>query len=101
MVRKGTGVMVKVVVTDHAVLRYIERQFNLPVEKLREEIEAKALPAAIIGASFFQVGNLRFCLKPDSHNQGVVSVKTVLERWMRPDNKGAKKNRQKKDQNHD
>ena len=85
---------VTVYVSDHAMLRYIERRYGVDVEKIRREITSKALPAAKMGAAVFGIDDLKFVLSRGDHDN-VVTVKTVMERWMKPDNKGAKKNRRK------
>lgn len=87
--------MVKVIVSDHAVLRYIERHYGMAVEKLRDEISGIAYPAAKAGAANFQVNTVKFCLTRDPHNTGIVTVKTVMERWMKPNNHHTKKHRRK------
>lgn len=83
---------VKAHVTDHAILRYAERRYNLPMDRLRQEIEAKALPAATVGATFFQFEDVKFALSPPDDG-GTVRVKTVLGRHMHPTTKHIKKNR--------
>jgi hypothetical protein len=85
--------MVRVHVTDHALMRYAERRYGIPMDKLRAEIEAKALPAAKVGAAFFQIENIKFALTSADHEK-VVRVKTVLERHMNGNNRHIKKNRQ-------
>lgn len=87
---------VKVHVTDHAILRYAERRYKLPIDKLRAEIEAKALPAAAVGASFFQFEDVKFALSPPDLG-GTVRVKTVMDRHMNPFNRHVKKIRREID----
>ena len=81
---------VSVYVSDHAVLRYIERHYGVDVEKVRKQIEAKATPAAQIGAAVFGFENLKFVLANNGQD-GVVTVTTVLDRHM-----GSGAGRQKK-----
>lgn len=87
--------MVKVLVSDHAVLRFIERHYGVDTEALRKQIATTAYPAAKAGASNFQVDAVKFCLTRDLHKTGVVTVKTVVERWMQPNNHYQKKQRRK------
>ena len=68
-----------VYVSDHAVLRYIQRHYGVDVEKVRRQIEAKALPAAQMGAAVFGFENLKFVLASNGNDQ-VMTVTTVLDR---------------------
>lgn len=74
--------MTRIYVTDHAVLRYIERHYRVDLTRIRAEIENKAGAAAKLGAKSVSVGDLKFELSPD--REGTVVIKTVLERWMKP-----------------
>jgi hypothetical protein len=77
---------IRIYVSDHALLRYIERRFDVPLHLIRKQIEQQAKPAATLGATLFGVEDVKFVLtKPDDN--GVATVKTVLERWMRSDNR--------------
>lgn len=40
-----------VIVTDHCVMRYVERALGLDIEGIRESIAAVARPAAAMGAT--------------------------------------------------
>ncbi len=73
--------MTRIYVTDHAVLRYIERHYSVDLTRIRAEIENKAGAAAKLGAKSVSVGDLKFELSPD--REGTVVIKTVLERWMK------------------
>ena len=51
-------------VSDHAVLRYLQRKYNLDIEGLRKEILSDAVIGAInAGANAISVNNIRFTVK--------------------------------------
>lgn len=72
--------MKKVEVTDHALLRYLERKYSIDVEALRREIAKEVECAVIMGATYFHEGSTKFCFakRPD----GGYAVTTVLHRSM-------------------
>lgn len=53
----------KVVVSDHAVLRYLERQWGVDVEGLRARIARDAQIGVEHGANAVNRGRLKFVLK--------------------------------------
>ena len=69
---------IKVMVSDHAVLRYVERAMGVDVEKIRREIEKQAMAAAALGASRINVNGLRYCLSAPRLG-GFVAVTTALK----------------------
>lgn len=52
-----------VVVTDHAVLRWLERAEGIDVEKMRRGIAQLCAPAAAAGASKFSAMGITFIIK--------------------------------------
>jgi len=72
-------------VSDHAVLRWLERVHKIDIERIRAVIAEKVQYAIGTGASALIMGNIRFELSPDGH------VVTVIKK----DRK--KRNRPKKD----
>ena len=66
-------------VSDHAVLRYLERAMAVPVDQIRAHIATICTPAATAGAANVEIGNLCFCFATNPHGR---SVTTVLERGM-------------------
>lgn len=74
--------MKKVHISDHALLRYIERKYKINFDQFRSELENIVLGAAAINAFSFHVGELKFCLAPPTKD-GVVTIKTVLLRTMK------------------
>lgn len=64
------------VVTDHAVLRYLERAHGLDVEHFRAHIRELVTLGAAAGATGVIVEGVKFVLEGDT-------VVTVLERNMR------------------
>lgn len=47
-------------VTDHAVLRYLERAMGFDIEGVREHIKAICTPAAAIGATCLRAEGVKF-----------------------------------------
>lgn len=52
------------IVTDHAVLRYLERVEGLDVERVRREIGRRVDRGARLGASGVVVDGIRYVLSP-------------------------------------
>lgn len=61
-------------VTDHAVLRYLERVNGLDLDKIRTAIREVVEPAARIGASKFTKDGLVYTLR---HHEGTTAVTTI------------------------
>lgn len=53
-------------VTDHAVLRWLERAHDLPVAAIRAHLAGEALTAAELGAVARTLGGVRLCLRHNS-----------------------------------
>lgn len=68
-------------VTDHAVLRYLERVRGLDIEALRREIGARVDRACAAGASGVQIDGFTYQI---AHDGGVPTVVT-LTHTNRPD----------------
>lgn len=70
--------MAQPIISDHAVLRYLERVKGIDVESIRREMDSPALRAAVdMGATSVKLGcGARLRLKGDT-------VVTVLANWMR------------------
>lgn len=52
------------IVTDHAVIRYLERVYEMDIAKLRAEILSPQVRAALkLGASAVNVGEFRYVLE--------------------------------------
>lgn len=60
-------------VTDHAVLRYLERVVGLDIEGLRRQIGHDVDRAADLGACATQIDGWRYCLAYD-HGRPVVTT---------------------------
>jgi hypothetical protein len=66
-------------VTDHAVLRYLERAHGLDVEAVRRHLAGRAVNAARLGAIGVTIENVKLVLR---HEASEISVVTALEpRW--------------------
>lgn len=65
----------KITVTDHGLLRYIERAYGVDLEKVRDEIADKVKAAVGVGAASLSQQGLTFIL---DYTSGVAWVKTVV-----------------------
>lgn len=89
-------------VTDHAIIRYLERAKNVDMQALREEIATKAQLGALLGASAVTCDGIKFVLEPDIKSgycdEQVVAIPTVIKtmRFIAP--KGIKKRAHRKKQ---
>jgi hypothetical protein len=63
-------------VTDHAIVRYLERVGGFDIDGLRRQIEARLQAAADVGADTVIIDGARFCLQ---YNEGRPILATVLE----------------------
>lgn len=50
-------------VTDHVLLRYVERILEIDIEKIRARIIADVTPAIKVGASRFSKGGMTYVIK--------------------------------------
>jgi hypothetical protein len=64
-------------VTDHAVLRFLERACDVPVEAIRAAIAECCARGAAAGAPYIRIGRVRFVMKGDM-------VVTTLDKEMLP-----------------
>ena len=69
------------IVTDHALLRYIERKYKLSLEPLRQELHSAALPFAAVGAAIGAIDDIKFILRRNKRNADV-TLCTILGRDM-------------------
>lgn len=68
-------------VSDHAVVRYLERAGGFDIERLRREIAHRVQEAVDAGASGVLIEGHRFCIKEDA--DGRPCVTTVIEQdWL-------------------
>jgi hypothetical protein len=56
------AVPAKVRVTDHAVLRFLEREHGVDVEAVRSALALSATPAAMLGAHSLGLGRIKIVL---------------------------------------
>ena len=68
--------MSRVVVTDHAVLRYIERAYNLDIEDIRAGIARVCARGVAHGAPYVTHRRMRYVLRGDS------VVTTLRAEWV-------------------
>ncbi len=76
---------VALTVTDHAVLRYIERSFGVDVERIRRHLAGRAIGAAELGAIAVSFERVKLTLAdngPAGDGAADVAVTTALYRSM-------------------
>jgi len=79
--------MTKITITDHAIVRYLERIKGFDLDPIRAEIEKLVRNGASVDAKRVVVGNSWFCLRGDWFgNEGIV-VSTVMDRNEQKDRK--------------
>ena len=66
----------KLRVSDHAVLRYLERHGGFEIEKLRQDIGRRLAPFAATGAHRIKIDGIVFAIREDAQGK---TVTTVLE----------------------
>jgi hypothetical protein len=71
----------KVNVSDHALVRYVERVYGIDLETVRKAIEDAALPAASVKAASYINDGWKYVLSYPC--PGVATVVTVAEKNMR------------------
>ncbi len=72
----------KITVSDHAVLRYIERSYGLSLDPIREKIIKLVKGPVAVGASSHTVDDVTFCFEKGRNSSDGIVVSTVLERGM-------------------
>ena len=65
---------IKLHVSDHAVLRYLERRHGVDIEAVRRHLAGLAVNAAELGAVAVRVEEVRLFLRDDDIGQGRVLV---------------------------
>lgn len=81
-----------IVVTDHALVRYLERRYGMDFSAWRKEITDLCETAAHTGAESFSVDNVKFMFARNGGSD--ISVTTVLERTMGGSRTKGQKNQQ-------
>lgn len=69
--------MPKVRVSDHAMVRYLERVGGFDMTRLRAELEARVAATYVLGAPAVVIDGFRFAVRVDQHGPVVT---TVIER---------------------
>ena len=64
-------------VSDHAVLRYLERVGGFDIEGLRHQIAQRLLPAVAAGATGVKINGFEYRIATGSAENGVPVVATV------------------------
>lgn len=82
----GTN-MRPIIITDHAIVRYLERVYGLDLESLKQEITAKIKPAIEIGAASVRIGDHTYCIVINDRS---ASLTTVIDGRQSPTAKAKK-----------
>ena len=69
-------------VSDHVLLRYIERHYGIKTAPIRNEIHRLAAEAVVTGAVSIVWNELRLVVNPDRYKPGCFVVATALEKHM-------------------
>lgn len=72
----------EITISDHAIVRYIERKYGLNLDAIRKEIIETVEGAVNIGAASHSVGDVTYCFVKDRNASNGVLVSTVLLRGM-------------------
>lgn len=72
----------QITISDHAIVRYIERKYGLNLDSIRKEIIETVEGAVNIGAASHSVGDVTYCFVKDRNANNGVLVSTVLLRGM-------------------
>ena len=64
-------------VTDHAIVRYLERVGGFDIETLRTAMEARLQAAADAGADRVVIGGFKFCLDYEEGRPVLVTILTA------------------------
>lgn len=75
-------------VSDHAVLRYLERAHGLDVAAVRRHLAGRAATGARLGAVGVTIENVKLLLEPGEHEVVVVTVLKPAWPARRPDADG-------------
>jgi hypothetical protein len=78
----------RVRVSDHAVLRYLERVGGFDIEALRRDIRDRVYKAAASGASAVVIDGFRYCIRFD-HEGGRVITTVIDGDWSSDDHQVA------------
>lgn len=69
--------MPKLRVSDHAVLRYLERVGGFDIENLRLELQERAAKVYVQGATFVVIDGFRLAVSIDQYGPCVTTVLTT------------------------
>lgn len=66
-------------VSDHAILRYLERAHGLDVDAVRRHLSGRLVTGARLGAVGVTIDNVKLVLQ--HHDQGTTVVTALLPNW--------------------
>lgn len=78
--KKMSRQKVVVEVSDHAMLRWLQREFDLDIDGLKARLAARTIDAAELGAVAIQIGRVRLLLSEPAGPNNAVTIKTALPR---------------------
>ena len=76
----------EIIVSDHAILRFIERHYGFSLDPIREQIIKLVKGPVGAGASSHSIDGITFCFDKSAKYKGATVVATVLERTMKRGN---------------
>ena len=71
--------------SDHALMRFIERKYGIDLDPVRRELIALAQDPAVAGAANFKTEHGTFCFRRDGN---VIIISTFLEPGMKSNKSG-------------
>lgn len=83
--------MTRLRVTDHAVLRYLERVGGFDIQKLRSEMTRRITDARVPGAPYVQLDGISFVIRAGEDCEVVTTTITGGARKPRKKRKGCRK----------
>lgn len=88
----------RVAVSDHALVRYLERVGGFAIEELRQQIEDRVAEAAALGASAVTIDGCVYRIAHDAENRPVVATVLPVELYRRMQPRGPRKRRKGEDE---
>lgn len=70
--------MTRLFVTDHAIVRYLERVLHLDVEKIREDIRAVAQKSRPVAVPVYRKGDGIAMMSPDNKCVSIIENERVV-----------------------
>jgi hypothetical protein len=71
--------MTEIHISDHAIIRYLERAHGLDVDAVRRHLAGRLVTGARLGAIGVTIDNVKLVLQ--HHDQGVTVVTALFPHW--------------------